>query len=267
MADQSPDRFAMELRDALILASTAGTIASPVTHSQLLELIVETAIQVIAVRAGALFLINEETQELVFAVALGHKAEEARKFTVPLGRGIAGLVAVTGQPMAISDVERDPRLAPDIAGAIGYMPQSILCVPLSYNGRITGVLEFLDKEGAPSFSAKDMEILGLFANQAAVAIEQSRTHQNLVALMSEVLASLGGVAEERKARLAAGAPAFAHRVEADPAYADALDLARLVQEIVWQGDAERRACQGILEQFAAYARARPSGGREPNGAW
>jgi hypothetical protein len=43
MADQSPDRFAMELRDALILASTAGTIASPVTHSQLLELIVEPA--------------------------------------------------------------------------------------------------------------------------------------------------------------------------------------------------------------------------------
>ena len=44
-------------------------------------------------------------------------------------------------------------------------------------------------------------------------------------------------------------------------------LARLVQEIVWQGDAERRACQGILEQFAAYARARPSGGPDPNGAW
>ena len=58
MADQFPDHFATELRDALILASTAGTIASPVTHSQLLELIVETAIQVIAVRAGALFLMT-----------------------------------------------------------------------------------------------------------------------------------------------------------------------------------------------------------------
>src|SRR5215212_4175921 len=145
------ERFAEELRDALILASTAGTIASPVTHSRLLEMIVQTAIEVISVRAGALFLIDEETQELVFAVALGYKAEEARKFRVPLGRGIAGLVAVTGQPMAVSDVARDPHHAPDIGRTIGYVPQSILCVPLFYNARIIGVLEFLDKQGAPSF--------------------------------------------------------------------------------------------------------------------
>src|SRR5207245_1557500 len=117
--------------------------------------------------------INEETHELIFEVALGQKAQEVKKFAIPLGHGIAGLVAVSGQPMAISDAQRDPRQASDIARSVGYVPQSILCVPLFYNDQIIGVLELLDKADASSFTAADMETLGLFANQAAVAIEQS----------------------------------------------------------------------------------------------
>ena len=126
------ERFAGDLRDALALTAAAGTIASPVSYSRLLEMIVETAAHVIFARAAALFLIDEEAEELVFEVALGSKAEEVKKFRVPLGHGIAGLVAVSGQPMAVSDAERDPRQAADIARSVGYTPQSILCVPLFY---------------------------------------------------------------------------------------------------------------------------------------
>src|SRR5436190_12662437 len=139
------ERYADELRDALTLAATAGTIASPVSHSRLLEMIVEAAAQVISARAASLFLVNEETQELIFEVALGQKAQEVKKFSVPLGHGIAGLVALSGQPMAISDAQHDPRQASDIAQSVGYVPQSILCVPLFYNEEIIGVLELLDK--------------------------------------------------------------------------------------------------------------------------
>src|SRR5206468_5403043 len=118
-----------------------------VTHSRLLEMIVQTAAQVISARAASLFLINRQTQELVFEVALGQKAEDVKKFTVPLGHGIAGLVAVSGQPIAVSDASKDPRQAADIARSVGYVPQTILCVPLFYNDQIIGVLELLDKEG------------------------------------------------------------------------------------------------------------------------
>ena len=165
------ERSAEELRDALTLAAAAGAIASPVEHSRLLEMIVETAARVIPSRAASLFLIDEETEELVFEVALGSKADEVRKFRVPLGHGIAGLVAVSGQPMAVSDAAKDPRQAADIAESVGYAPESILCVPLFYEEEITGVLELLDREGAPSYGPADMATLGLFANQAAVAIE------------------------------------------------------------------------------------------------
>lgn len=83
------ERFAEELKDALTLAAAAGSIAS---------------------RSAALFLIDEEAEELVFEVALGPEAEQVRELRVPLGHGIAGLVAASGQPMGQASREA-PRVA------------------------------------------------------------------------------------------------------------------------------------------------------------
>lgn len=256
------ERFAEDLRSALSLAAAAGTIASPVAHDRLLHMIVEAAADVIGARAGALFLVDEEADELSFEVAVGPKAEEVKKFRVPLGHGIAGLVAVSGQPMAVSNADEDVRQAADIADAVGYRPESILCVPLFYGDQITGVLELLDKEAAASFSVSDIATLGLFANQAAVAIEQSRTHRNLPALLAEVVRSVGegspGDARQEEAR------SFATGVAEDAAYRGALELAELVREISWRGGREREACRTLLNGFAAYLRERPD---PTTGSW
>jgi GAF domain-containing protein len=253
----SDERFAEELKDALTLAAAAGQISAPVTHSRLLEMIVETAASVIPSRAASLFLIDQETEELIFEVALGPEAEEVRKFRVPLGQGIAGLVAVSGQPMAISDASSDPRQAADIAKSVGYTPGTILCVPLIHNEVVIGVLELLDREGAPSYSAADMATSGLFANQAAVAIEQSRNQQHLAALLGEVLGSLGGVPEYRREGLEERARTFAAGVEEGLSHGRALELATLVSEISRAGEEESRACLTILRGFAEYLRSRP----------
>jgi GAF domain-containing protein len=249
------EQFAKELREALALAATVSTVAAPVTHSRLLEMIVATAAHVISANAASLFLIDYETQELTFEVALGQKADEVRKFRVPLGKGVAGLVALSGQALAISDAQRDARVAADIGQSIGYVPQSILCVPLYYNDQVIGVLELLDKIDAPAFDASDMDALGLFANQAAVAIEQSRVHRNIGALINDVLKSFTAPGEQRQ-HLQQHANTFASYVEGDAEYRQALDLARLVQEIAWQGEKEARACRTILQAFADYLRSR-----------
>jgi GAF domain-containing protein len=261
------EHFAEELKDALTLAASAGEISSPVAHSRLLEMIVETAASVIPSRAAALFLVDEEEEELVFEVALGSKAEEVRKFRVPLGHGIAGLVAVSGQPMAVSDVAKDPRQAADIAESVGYAPESILCVPLFYEEEIIGVLELLDREGAPSYSAVDMATLGLFANQAAVAIEQSRNQQSLGALLGDAIQSLGGVPDHREEALLEGSRSFTAGFEEDASYRRALELAALVREISHQGEEEHRACRTILEGFAGYLRSRPRAKEEVGEGW
>jgi GAF domain-containing protein len=251
------ERFAEELRDALTLAAAAGEISSPVSHSRLLEMIVKTAASVIPSHAAALFLIDGEGEELIFQVALGPEAERVKNLRVPLGHGIAGLVAVSGQPMAISDAKSDPRQAADIAKSVGYEPESVLCVPLFYDEEVVGVLELLDREGVPSYSASDMTTLGLFAEQAAVAIEQSRARSNLAALLGEALRPTGEVPDYRREGLAEGGRSFTESMEEDATYQRALELAALVREISRAGEEEHAACRTILEGFAGYLRSRP----------
>lgn len=252
------DQFAEELRSAFSLTAVADTLSIPVPQSQLLEMIVETAAHLITSRGAALFLIDDAAQELVFEVALGDKADEVKKFRVPMGTGIAGLVAVTGQPMAISDAQNDPRQAADIAKAVDYKPDSLLCVPLFFNDQIIGVLELLDREGQPSYSPEDMEALGLFAGQAAVAIGQSRTHQRLASLLADTLAGVSSLSPDQTERLRQGADAMASRLGDDTVFRRRLSLARLTMEIAGQGDAETEACETILRGFAEYLRSRPT---------
>jgi len=256
--DLADERFARELRDALTVAKTVGTVAAPVSHDRLLELIVGTATQVLSARGASLFVIDEETQELVFEVALGEHAVDVGKFRVPLGHGVAGLVAVTGHPLAVSDAESDLRQAAAISEQMGYRPQSLLCVPLFYGHRIIGVLELVDKEGAPAFAPKDMELLGLFAHLAGAAIEQSRTHQDLTVLVQQVVHSLGGNSKEERHELLRGARDFArHTQQTDASYNQALEIARLVHEIVAHGGETSRAVQTILRGFADYLQSQP----------
>jgi GAF domain-containing protein len=258
--DHASSEFADELREAVRLAVTAGTIAAPTSHTRLLELIVDTAAHVIRARAGALFLVDDRTRELVFEVALGQKADVARRFRVPMGHGIAGLVAATGQPLAISDAQRDSRHATDIAQSVGYLPETILCVPLLSNENVIGVLELLDKDGSEPFGSSDMAVLSRFADQAAVAIQQSQNQRKVDALLAEVLASMGSVDEGRARVLQEQLAVFASDIEHDTVYERALELAQLVRDIARQGEPALQMCQTVLAAIARYARDHASAG-------
>jgi signal transduction protein with GAF and PtsI domain len=253
------------LREAVQLAVTTGVIAAPTTQTQLVELIVDVAVRVIGAGAASLFLLDETTQELVMQYPVGPKAPEIQQLRVPLGHGIAGLVAVNGQPMAVSDARADPRHAADIAEQIGYAPQSILCVPLVHHDEVTGVLEVFDKEGATGFSSDDMEILSLFAELAAIAIEQSRNYGNLGAFIGEVLGSLTPATADAAPAIRQSVQTLATNLEGGPAYQRALQIARLVQDIGRFGDDELRVCQTMLQGFADYLRKRPSPSDTPWG--
>jgi GAF domain-containing protein len=241
------------------LAASANVIAAPVAHSQLLEMIVRTASQVIDARAASLCLLDESSQELVFEVVQGEKSEELRKIRVPVGHGIAGLVAATGQAMATSDVRSDPRHAADVAHRIGYMPESILAVPLFYADRVIGVLELLDKNGQQSFGAADMEILGLFANLAAIAIQQSRAQTSVTSMLMQMISGFSPLAPGRQRQLEKAAAAVAQEVD-DPAHRHAMEISGLIHEIVHYGNSESAACRALLESFAGYLRSRQAGG-------
>jgi GAF domain-containing protein len=255
---------AQDLREALVLATSAGTIGSPVKSDRLLEMMVRTAMQVVGADSASLYAIKERTEELSIEIAVGPKAEEVKGLRVPLGEGIAGLVAVSGQAMAVADAERDPRVLAEIGERIGYRPKNLLAVPLAVRDRVIGVLQLLDKSDASTFSQMDMELLGLFAEPTAAAIELTRTYKRLGPLLTDALSVAGGggltPGDDRRRRSAT----FAISIEEEPSYLETMELASLVQEIAWQGDDELKVCQRILRSFSEYLRTRPDpfGGEE-----
>ena len=72
----------------------------------------------------------------------------------------------------IEDVARDPRFAKDVAEGTGYVPQGLMAVPLLHDEQALGVLEVLDRRSR--FTLEEMELLGLFASQAAIALDLLR---------------------------------------------------------------------------------------------
>jgi len=80
-------------------------------------------------------------------------------------------VLVTRQPLVLEDVTQDPRFAHDVAETTGFVPQGLMAVPLLHEEDAVGVLEVLDRPEQARFSLEEMELLGLFANQAAISLD------------------------------------------------------------------------------------------------
>jgi GAF domain-containing protein len=152
-------------------AVAAGILGSEELHTALLQSIVEAARGIFSAKASSVFLHDEATDELVFEAVAGEGAGELIGRRFPSSTGIAGWVLATRQPLVIEDVTADPRWARDAGESTGYVPKGLMAVPLLHQERALGVLNVLDRPQESKFTLAEMELLGLFANQAAVGLE------------------------------------------------------------------------------------------------
>ncbi|MCF8110403.1 MAG: sigma 54-interacting transcriptional regulator [Desulfobacteraceae bacterium] len=155
-------------KDSLIAAAPHEDL------NRLLELILESGARMMRARASSLLLMDPKTQRLNFRVATGAKKNEIKQFSLRVGEGIAGHVALKGEPLLIGDVSADSRWYRQISDQIGFKTYSIACVPLKVEGKVLGVVEFINKEGGGSFQESDLELMNVFSELAAVAIENTR---------------------------------------------------------------------------------------------
>jgi Nif-specific regulatory protein len=126
---------------------------------------------------SSLFLIQDEAMEVRSEIA---QKVESYVIELPIGKGIAGYVAQTGETINVPDAYKDSRFDRTTDDRLGYQTRSILCVPMrNQDGKIIGVLESLNKVSAPSFGAEDEEILQMLADHAAVAIENANQFELL----------------------------------------------------------------------------------------
>ncbi len=90
---------------------------------------------------------------------------------------------VTRQPLVIEDLRQDPRFSRTTAESTGYVPEGMMCVPLLHDEQALGVLYVLDRPTNSRFTLAEMDLLGLFGNQAAIALQLLRRARRVRALM------------------------------------------------------------------------------------
>jgi GAF domain-containing protein len=145
--------------------------SADISQRRLLQSIVEVARSVFGAAAASVFLADRSTGELVFEAVSGEGEDWLVGSRFPGGTGIAGWVAVCGQPLLIDDVSGNPLFARDAAASTGYVPGSIMAAPLISGGECLGVLEVLDRGSRQRGELGDVDLLGMLAAEVATAVE------------------------------------------------------------------------------------------------
>jgi PAS domain S-box-containing protein len=144
----------------------------------LLNMVMDDLIEVVHAERGFLMLCEEGSEELDVKVARNLGRETLRAESFQVSRSIIDRVAVERQAILTNNAQRDPRFAANVS-VVNYSLRSILCVPLLAKDRLVGVVYVDNRLFTSSFTERDRELLRMFANQAAIAIENARLFNSL----------------------------------------------------------------------------------------
>jgi GAF domain-containing protein len=156
--------------ERLQAAVAAAVLPAEDDFGELLRSIVVVARAIFGAQASSIFLLDEETDELVFAAVAREEEQHLVGKRMPSSQGVAGWVMSARTPLVLEDVRSDPRHSRDVAESTGYVPKGLMAVPLLHDDEPLGVLQVLDRPERSPFSLAEMELLGLFATQAATAL-------------------------------------------------------------------------------------------------
>jgi signal transduction histidine kinase len=172
-----------------VLSEVSTAISATLDLDTTLLRILNGAVEILNAEAGSLLLVDSTGKELIFEVVLGPTGEGLLGVKTPVGKGIVGTVAQTGEPLIINDVTTDSRWDVGFDKDTEFQTKDLLCVPMISHERVVGVVEILNKQGG-TFDQEDCTLLMAFGAQAAVAIENAqrftRTDQALAGRVQEL---------------------------------------------------------------------------------
>nr|BAL44381.1 multi-sensor signal transduction histidine kinase [uncultured bacterium]BAL56579.1 multi-sensor signal transduction histidine kinase [uncultured Chloroflexota bacterium] len=151
-------------------------LTSTLELEPLLHKILESAVNILNCEAGTLFLLDENTNQLIFRVVIGPVTQSLIGQRLPLGRGIASKAVLERRAVIENDVEADSSWDISTDKRTGFRTRNILAVPLELKERAIGVLEVVNRRDGLPFRKEDAELLSAFTAQAAVAIENARLY-------------------------------------------------------------------------------------------
>lgn len=156
----------------------------------LLQNILENAVGILNCEAGSLFLMDDQTDELVFKVTVGPVAANLIGQRLPANTGIVGRAVQTRGPVIENEEQNSRSRFNGIDQQTGFVSRSLMAVPLQVKDHVIGVIEVINRRDGLPFVNDDQALLTAFAGQAAVAIENARlytlTDQELAARVEEL---------------------------------------------------------------------------------
>lgn len=186
---------------------TAAVLNSGEAEGRLLRSVVEVARAIFGAAASSVLLLDDVDGTLVFEAVSGAGEEHLIGRRISATQGIAGWVVASGEPLIIEDLTGNPTFSVEIARSTGYVPQALMAAPLTADHRGIGVLEILDSRPDARRGLPDVELLGLFADQASHSLELVRRSRaagrTLVGtgdynVLVEILAALDGLDGPRR---------------------------------------------------------------------
>jgi signal transduction protein with GAF and PtsI domain len=154
------------------LQQEAQAITSAQELESFLSKVLYTALKAMDAANGSLLLVDDNTDELVFAVVKGTIQSELRGYRIPKTAGVAGWVATHAEPLLVGRARLDDRFYSRVDETFGFETTSLVCAPLLGQDKVIGVIEVLNKFSQEAFNEVDLDLLTILAHIAAEAIER-----------------------------------------------------------------------------------------------
>jgi diguanylate cyclase (GGDEF)-like protein len=166
------------LQELNIFHGVAKALTSSLDLDSILQTIMEKMAEYFRPDTWSLLMVDEDLNELYFAIAVGNASEALKNVRLKVGEGIAGWVAKHGERLIVPDVMADPRFAKRIDDMTQWETQSIICVPLRSKHRVLGVIQLVNVN-MDGFGDPELFFLQALSDYAAIAIENARSVEKI----------------------------------------------------------------------------------------
>jgi HD-GYP domain-containing protein (c-di-GMP phosphodiesterase class II) len=181
----------------VLLSQLSQILNSTLNYKDIRRRAMEATTRLMKAEAGSLLLVDEEKGQLHFEVVSGDKEEDIKTISLNFGEGIAGWVAQHGKPLIVNSPEKDRRFFKGVDERTEFKTRNIICVPVKVKEKVIGVLEAVNKQGGGKFDKEDLSLFASLADQAAIALDNSRLYRELEEMFFQTADSLADAIEQR----------------------------------------------------------------------
>ncbi len=245
--------FANQIREVIDGIDVSDSLTTPL--KQAIDRLLQLAANAVGSEVASVLVREGNEGGLRFLTAISDVKEELLKLHIPPGKGIAGLVFSSGQPMAVSDVSAEGSFWSEVDKKTGFKTITLLATPLRTGNEMVGVLEFVNRTGKPPyppFTPEEMDHAAFFADALARIVDAHEIAELVESIFDRSIKTvISGI--EGSEESADALREWVNSIVTAPEHRDMGMLWISLREIFSKGEAERELCRDLLETLARFS--------------